>query len=158
MKLNDFINDTIVQIMQGMNTADIELKKSGVGSIYKDKFERYIMKHVSYACLVFLALLVATGATLAQDKKGKHWNPAKKGQTVQVTDRHAPSQKEPWVAVEVSFPGRRAHDHDYFNHHPHHYKNRHHYYRKGKKTNWSVKQYLLSLLMCQKGNMVFFLS
>ena len=40
MKLQDFIKDAIVQIMQGMNSADTELKASGVGSIYKDKFEK----------------------------------------------------------------------------------------------------------------------
>jgi hypothetical protein len=40
VKLQDFIKDAIVQIMQGMNAADIELKASGVGSVYKDKFEK----------------------------------------------------------------------------------------------------------------------
>jgi hypothetical protein len=39
MKLNDFIKDAVVQIMQGINAADDELNKKGVGSIYKNKFE-----------------------------------------------------------------------------------------------------------------------
>jgi len=40
MKLQDFIKDAIVEIMQGMNAADVKLKESGVGSIYKNKFEK----------------------------------------------------------------------------------------------------------------------
>lgn len=40
MKLQDFIKETIVQIMQGINSADDELKKTGTGSIYKDIFEK----------------------------------------------------------------------------------------------------------------------
>ena len=40
MELQDFIKDTLVKIMQGINTADSEMKKSGVGAIYKDKFEK----------------------------------------------------------------------------------------------------------------------
>ena len=39
MKLRDFIKEAIVQIMQGMNAADGELKHSRVGSIYKDEYK-----------------------------------------------------------------------------------------------------------------------
>lgn len=40
MKLQDFIKEAIVQIMQGIKFADSELKESGVGSVYKDKLEK----------------------------------------------------------------------------------------------------------------------
>lgn len=40
MKLQDFIKETVVQILQGINSADDELRESGAGSIYKDRFEK----------------------------------------------------------------------------------------------------------------------
>jgi hypothetical protein len=52
MKLNDFIKDAVVQIMQGVNAADDELKKSGNGSIYKDSFE-----HTMAQTLVHLSIV-----------------------------------------------------------------------------------------------------
>lgn len=40
MKLQDFIKEAIVQIMQGMNAADKELKQSNVGSIYMGSYDK----------------------------------------------------------------------------------------------------------------------
>lgn len=52
MKLQDFIKDAIVQIMQGLNAADGELKKSGVGRIYKDTFEKTMSQTLVHLSIV----------------------------------------------------------------------------------------------------------
>jgi hypothetical protein len=38
MKLRDFVNGAIVEMMHGIDDADKQLKKNGVGSIAKDNF------------------------------------------------------------------------------------------------------------------------
>jgi len=40
MKLQDFVKEAIVQIMQGMYAADEELKENGVGNIYMGDYEK----------------------------------------------------------------------------------------------------------------------
>ena len=52
MKLQDFIKDAIVQIMQGLNAADGELKESGVGRIYKDTFEKTMSQTLVHLSIV----------------------------------------------------------------------------------------------------------
>jgi len=59
MKLQDFIKEAIVQIMQGMNAADGELKESSVGSIFKDEYEKTMAQ-----------TLVNLGIVKGKDDKG----------------------------------------------------------------------------------------
>ena len=40
MKLDEFIKQAVVEIMRGINTSDDELRKSGLGSIYRGDYER----------------------------------------------------------------------------------------------------------------------
>ena len=80
MKLQDFIKEAIVQIMQGINVADSELKESGVGSIYKDKFEKTmaqtlvnlsIVKGIEEKTVLVVGFDVAVTVQEQSDQSGK---------------------------------------------------------------------------------------
>ena len=80
MKLQDFIKEAIVQIMQGINFADGELKESGVGSIYKDKLEKTmaqtlvnlnIVKGIAEKTVLVVGFDVAVAVLEQSDKSGK---------------------------------------------------------------------------------------
>lgn len=80
MKLQDFIKEAIVQIMQGINFADGELKESGVGSIYKDKFEKTmaqtlvnlsIVKGIEEKTVLVVGFDVAVAVIEQSDKSDK---------------------------------------------------------------------------------------